>query len=90
VITEFFMSMSAGFLEFLAGLLPDWEPPAWMSDPFGPFVGVIGGLSSVSNWIDWVPVVGVVTTVVAVFVVTFGVKFIRTLVSHLPLIGGRG
>ncbi len=90
MIIEFLFDLAAGFVEWIAGLMPDFEPPVWMADPLGPIATALGFMSSFGNWVDFVAIGSILLTAVTVYVIAFGSKFIRALLAHLPFVGGKG
>lgn len=90
MIVEWLMTVSAGFTEWVASLMPDWDPPGWMTDPLGPVVTGIGAGASMGAWVDWTAVGVIVGTTTLVFAIAFGIKLVRAILSYVPLIGGAG
>lgn len=79
----------------LAAFVGSWFVVEWEVAPF--FVNfdstindVLDNLSGVGAWVDWGITFTVVGAVVLAWIVGLGVKLVRQIAAHLPVIGGSG
>jgi hypothetical protein len=90
VISEWFMNMAAGFVEWLASLFGEWEPPTQLTDMADSAGYLVGQFASLGVWVNWPVLIGCVAASVAVWTVVVGIKLLRAVVAHLPEWGGAG
>lgn len=90
MITEWLISLSVGFVEWIASMLGPWEPPQELLDMVDGVTGILATFSSLGVWVNWVVLGGCVTVAVGVWVAVVGIKLIRAVLAHIPLFGGAG
>lgn len=90
MIAEWFLAVSGTFVEWIAGLFPPIDLPAWVFDPLGGLRPVLEGLAGAGYWIDYLAIGVILGVAVLVYVTTFTVKLVLRLVSHVPAFGGSG
>lgn len=90
MIIEWLVEMAAGLWGFLADLFPDWEVDEEMISPNG-WLGQLFALGyGLEPWVNWgfVTLLGAIPF--AVWVIGITVKMVRSLITHIPFIGGSG
>jgi len=91
VITDFFLNLWAGFQEWLFGMLPDVTEADGVIATASNWVGtLITAGSSLGVWIPWVTIGVCVQVAGVVWVMTFLFKIARSVIAHIPFIGGNG
>lgn len=90
MIIEWLIQVAGNVVVWLADVFPEWEIPEWFLDPQGPMRIALEGYMGLGVWIDW----GVLGTCLlasgGAFLAGGGLKIFRSLLSHLPFIGGNG
>ena len=90
MIAEFFMSLAAGFVDWLAGLFGEWEPPAALVDMSDSIGYLWGQFASLGVWVDWGVLAACVAAALTTWAVVVGIKLVRAVVAHVPVFGGAG
>lgn len=90
MISEFFLTLAAGFVSWLAGLFGEWQPPAELQDMADSAGYLVTQFASLGVWVNWPVLIGCVAASVGVWAVVVGIKLIRAVVAHFPMIGGAG
>lgn len=90
MITEFFLNLALGVVEWVVGLLPDWTPPAGITDADGMLSQVLAFGAGLGTWVDWATVGALALIPLGLWVIGVGWKLVRTLLSHIPGFGGSG
>lgn len=89
MITEWLLSIGAGFVNWIMGLFPPLdataaEAAATTIAPLGTLVGSLG------VWVNWAALAFQVTTIMGIYFTMLAIRVLRALVGHIPLIGGNG
>lgn len=91
MISEWFLTLIGGFIEWFFGLIPDGDGiEAWSvtaSNSLGP---LLSGMGALGVWLPWSALAICVPVVVGMYVALFFIKMARNLFSHVPVIGGNG
>lgn len=90
MISEWFLNLAAGFVQWLAGLFGEWTPPEQLTDMAGSAGYLVGQFASLGVWVEWPVLIGCVAVSVGVWAVVVGIKLLRAVVAHIPAIGGSG
>lgn len=90
MISEFFLTLAAGFVDWLAGLFGTWDPPAQLVDMAGSVAGLVGQFASLGIWVDWGVLAACVAASVATWAIVVGIKVVRAVAAHIPAFGGAG
>lgn len=88
MITEWFLSLVQGVVDWLAALMPDWEVPAELLDPGGIIQQVMGYGASLGIFVDWGFIIAVGLIPLGVWTIGLIFRGIKSLVSHIPFFGG--
>jgi hypothetical protein len=89
VIIESLMQLSLWFNETLAGFAPpaDIEAPSAQIDGWSVLLQWVVGAGA---WVNVPAMMTLCGIAVSWYLVTITVKLLRVLISHIPLVGGRG
>lgn len=90
MIVEWLMTISAGFIDWVATLFPPVELPEWVEDPFEGLHTIAAVVVGIDTWVDVLLIAAVTAVGLGVYVTTAGVKLLRAVLAHVPLIGGNG
>ena len=90
MIVEWFLSVAADFVEWLVGLLPAWEVPAWFLDVGTTISNVTDKLDGLGVWVQWDVLNGCLQAVLGAWVLFAGIKLVRAALGHAPGVGGNG
>jgi hypothetical protein len=88
VITGLVLGAFAWLVANTVGLIPAVPVPAWLTSSGGSFSTVFAAAGSMGAWFPVAFVLSVMLAVLAVWVVSFGIKLVRMVISHLT--GGGG
>lgn len=87
MITEWLVSLGSGFGDWILSILPGIP----LIDGFVGGAAALGGFAgSLGVWVNWVGVGLLVLQVLTLYFVSFGVRIVRAIIGHLPVIGGNG
>lgn len=91
MIVEWFFSVAAALMEWLAGLFPDYELPAWFAEMGVTIAAVTAGLSGLGAWVNWVVLNSAIASVLLAWAIFGSIKLSRVAAGHLPGgVGGNG
>lgn len=90
MISEFFLTLAAGFVSWLGSLFGEWEPPPELVDMATGANDLVMQFASLGVWVDWGVIAGCVAASVATWAIVLGIKVLRALAAHIPVIGGAG
>jgi len=90
MISEWFMSIAAVVLTFLADLFPEEAVPTWFTDFTSQLNQLAGSVSGLGVWVPWVVLNLVVGACITWWGIGFAIKLARVLIGHLPWVGGNG
>lgn len=88
MITEWLMHIWTGIVEWISSLLPDDDPPAFLTG-IGDALGfVVGSAAGLGAWVPW-PLMGTVAAIIlTLWTVLVSIKGIRWLWGLTPFSGG--
>jgi len=94
MITEFFVTVAMGFVNWLLTLTPssgDVSPATGLLVTAGNHLtALVSGAAQIGAWMPW-DVLGIVLPIVLSFYVAmFVLKIVRQLIAHVPAFGGSG
>lgn len=90
MISEFFLTLAANFVSWLASLFGEWTPPAELADMSTQASYLVTQFASLGIWVNW-PVMGAcAAAAVATWGIVLGIKVVRALAAHVPVFGGSG
>lgn len=90
MIIEWLVAVGEGFIGWLTGLMPEWDPPAWFIAFDEQVNGVFATLDGLGAWIDWVLLLVVVGLALATWLTCLSIKALRAVASYVPFFGGSG
>lgn len=91
MITEWLLGLGQTVVTWFASLFPPAdEMPDFLRDLDSTISGLLSNLSGIGAWVDWAYIIVIVLAVAGLWLVAFGIKVLRALIAHLPLIGGKG
>ena len=67
MISEFFVNLAVGFVQWLAGLFGTWTPPTQLTQMATSANGLVATFSSLGVWVDWGVLGGCVTAAIATY-----------------------
>lgn len=88
MITEWFISLAVGFLQWATGLLGTAAPPQFISDAAGAVTGIVNSAAGLGAWIPWAYLGVVGGGVLTYWLVVVGVKAVRWVWGLTPFSGG--
>lgn len=89
MITEWFLTMIAGFFGWIADFVPDWNVPVELTDPDGLIGSVFAISTGLGVWIDWAFIGALASIPLIIWVAGITWQGLRMMWSHLPFVGGR-
>lgn len=90
MIAEWFLQLAAGFVGWLADLFGPWEPPDVLTDPDSGVKSLLEGMAGIGAWVDWGVLALCISVSLGVWAAVFGIKLVRAVLAHVPLVGGSG
>jgi len=90
VIVEWFMAVASGFVDFVTGIFPPWEPPGWFLTFDDTINTAADRLEPLGAWFDFTVANVVLGALVATWIICLVVKLILRGISHVPGAGGAG
>ena len=90
MITEWLIQVATGLWSFIAGLFPDWVPPASITDVANSVNGLFTLAQGLGPFVDWTAVGLLAAIPPGIWVTGILVKAALKLISHIPLFGGNG
>lgn len=88
MITEWFLGLWAGIVEWFAGILPQDDAPAFLTSVAGFIEDLVDSSAGLGAWIPWAYLGVVGGTVLTLWVVLVSVKGIRWVWGLTPFSGG--
>lgn len=88
MITTWLMDFASSLITFGIGLFPTAGPPSWFGDANGYIQQVLGYGSGLGAWIPWGYAGTVVAAVLSFWLVGFGIKVLRIVLSFFLAGGG--
>ncbi|KRA23520.1 hypothetical protein ASD65_03100 [Microbacterium sp. Root61] len=90
MISEWFLGLAVGFVQWLAGVFGEWTPPPELTGASSAVNGIIGSLAGMGVWVAW-PVLGAcVGAAITAWAIVVGIKLVRAVIAHIPAFGGAG
>lgn len=90
MITEWFISLMAGFVGMLGDAFGEWTPPAELVDASTGVSDVLANFNGMGVWVNWTILTACVVIQLATWATVVGIKVLRALAAHIPQIGGAG
>ncbi|WP_449280968.1 hypothetical protein [Leucobacter sp.] len=90
MISEFFANLAVWFVEWLASVFGEWTPPAAFTEAKTTMAELLAGFASLGVWVNWAVLGVCMLTAIAAWAVVLGIKLVRAIVAHIPVIGGAG
>lgn len=88
MIVEWLLNIGAGLLHFMFQALPDITAPDWLTSNTGAFATVFAGAGSMGVWFPSPLLLSVLAGLLALWLVGFGIKLTRMVVSLFTAGGG--
>lgn len=90
MITEWIVTVAAGFFAWIADLFPDWDVPEVLTNPDGMINQLFSFGIGLEPFVNW-GLIGVLAAIpLTVWVIGVTVKAVRVLLGHIPGFGGNG
>lgn len=89
MIVEWLMEVSYGFNVWLANLMP----PGEVNDASASINGwavLVQWVAGAGSWVNVPAMTALCAVAISFYIATLLAKFLRVVVSHIPLVGGRG
>jgi hypothetical protein len=88
MVTEFFLGVIAGIVDWFLGLFPEWVVPAELVSFDDTLNGFIGSFSGLGVWVPWALLVVCVGIAIASYLVGLAVRAGRWILGLAPTMGG--
>ena len=88
MIVQWGIGIVSGIVAWVVGLFPTIAPPSWLTDANSSLATAAGYVGSMGTWVPVPLVITVAGAVLACWVVGFGIKVVRILLSFLLAGGG--
>lgn len=90
MITEWLVSVGAGFGAWVATLFPELELPDWFTGVDDIVNGVFAYGDGLGAWVAWDIVPAILLLPIAIWAVGLTVRAARAAIGHVPFVGGKG
>lgn len=90
MISEFFLGIFGWIVTALADLMGPWTPPAELVEASTRVNDLLASMAGLGAWVNWPVLIGCVAVSVGVWAVVVGIKLVRAIVAHVPMVGGAG
>lgn len=90
MIVTWFVGLASGFVTWITSLFPVWPLPEWFTGLPAKVSGLLTFSNDMGAWINLSAMAAIATTVLGLIGISFAVKGVLRLVSHIPEIGGAG
>ncbi len=90
MVTEALIHAALAVTGWFASLFPTWTPPDEMLHLDTTVNGFLAQFAGIGPWIPWALVITCAGIALGTWAVCLGVKAVRAIASHIPLVGGSG
>lgn len=88
MITEAFLDLFAGFIEWFLGLFGTDSPPAWLDDLAGFVTELVSRASGLGAWFPFALFGTIAATVIGLWAIFWAIKGLRWIWGLTPFSGG--
>jgi hypothetical protein len=87
MITEFFINLFFGFMQWVVSLLPTWTAPGELTGLDDSVNGWFGQFAGIGVWVPWTAVAIAFGLVAAAAIFNVGARLVLWLYSVIPVFG---
>lgn len=90
MISEWLIEFASTIATWIAGLFPEWELPAWLSNSRDGVIAFVAGYVGLGVWINWSVLGWCITACAIAYAAVVAIKLFRAALAHVPQFGGKG
>jgi len=90
MITEWFLTLASGFMDWFWSLFDGIEIPPWVAGLDDQINGILANVGGLAVWFPWALAIGIAAVTGGTYLVCMVLKYGRAVLSYVPFFGGAG